>query len=155
MRDQIRGWGRPGEDSTSPAERFLRYAALLYAAGLVLHIADHLRRGTDVLTPQVEWAGYLSTAVAIVVITLVLSRHRLAPLMAAVTGIPIAFGVAAVHLLPHWSVLSDAFPGAQNTGVTALSWAVVLIEIAGALALGLTGVSELRRGDHMPRPRAA
>ncbi len=147
--------GSLGEGSTSRGEQFLRYGALLYAAGLALHLADHLRRGTDVLTPQVQAAGYLSTAVGLVVIALVLSRHRLAPLMAAVTGISIAFGVAAVHLLPHWSAFSDAFPGARNTGVTALSWTVVLVEIAGALALGLAGVFELRRRGHMGRTRAA
>jgi len=41
------------------------------------------------------------------------------------TGIPVALGVAAVHLLPKWSALSDSFLGAQHAGVTALSWTVV------------------------------
>ena len=143
------------EGAVGHEDRWLRYGASLYGAGLLLHLADHLRRGTDVLTPEVLWAGYLSTAAGLFVIALVLTRHRLAPGMAAVTGLSIAVGVAAVHLLPHWSSFSDAFPGARATGVTPLSWAVVLIEIAGALALGLAGVSMVRRSGRVPDPRGA
>jgi hypothetical protein len=62
-------------------------------------------------------------------------------MVAVVTGIPVALGVAAVHLIPHWSAFSDAFPGAQHTGVTALSYSVVLIEIVGALAMGAAGLA--------------
>lgn len=141
---------RPREDD----HRFIRWAALLYGAGLVLHTADHVRRGTDVLTSQVLLLGYLSFAAALVLFGLVLFRHPLAPLAAAALGFPVALGVAAVHLLPHWSVFSDAFPGAHATGVTALSWTVVLIEIAGALALGIAGVVALRR-DVQARPAFA
>ena len=75
--------------------------------------------------------------------------NRHAPLLAAITGFPIAFGVAAVHLLPKWSAFSDTFVGAHNTGVTAMSWTVVLVEIAGALALGIAGLAVIReeRGE--------
>jgi hypothetical protein len=125
--------------------RLLRYATVLYAAGLAVHTADHLRRGTGVLTWEVFWAGILSTAVGVLTIALVLGGHRLAPALAAAAGVPIAVGVAAVHLLPHWSALSDAFPGARGTGVTALSWTVVLVEIAGAFAVGAAGLYILRR----------
>ncbi len=125
--------------------RWLKYSALLYMLGLALHTADHLRRGIDILTPQVQWAGYLSTAVGITAVALVLVGHRLAPVVAALTGIPVAVGVAAVHLLPKWSAFSDAFPSAHHTGVTGLSWTVVLIEIAGALAMGTVGASIIRR----------
>lgn len=121
----------------------LRYAAGLYAAGLALHTADHLRRGIDVITTEVLWLGNLSTAAAIVVIVMVFTRHRLAAAAAVVLGFSVAIGVAAVHLLPHWSTLSDAFPDAQGTGVTAMSWAVVLIEIVGAFAMGVAGVRQL------------
>ncbi|HEY5077970.1 MAG TPA: hypothetical protein VIJ48_10735 [Acidimicrobiia bacterium] len=124
--------------------RWLRYCALFYALGLALHTADHLRRGLDVLTPQVQWAGNLSTAVGISVAVLVIVGHRYGPMLAALTGIPVAVGVAAVHLVPKWSAFSDAFPGAHNTGVTALSWTVVLVEIVGALAMGVVGISIVR-----------
>lgn len=118
---------------------WLKYSALFYALGLALHTADHFRRGLDAVTPQVLWAGNLSTAIGITVAALVIVGHRSGPLLAAVTGIPVAVGVAAVHMLPKWSALSDAFVGAHNTGVTAFSWTVVLIEIVGAVAMGVAG----------------
>jgi hypothetical protein len=118
---------------------WLKYSALFYALGLALHTADHLRRGLDAVTPQVLWAGNVSTAVGITVAALVIVGHRSGSLLAAVTGIPVAVGVAAVHMLPKWSALSDAFVGAHNTGVTAFSWTVVLIEIVGAVAMGVAG----------------
>lgn len=71
----------------------------------------------EVSTPcrQVLWAGNLSTAL----------------------------GVAAVHLLPSWSVFSDSF-GGGGKGITAMSWSVVAVEIAGALAMGINGAFALR-----------
>jgi hypothetical protein len=132
----------------------LRYAALLYALGLALHTADHFRRGTDVVTAHVLWAGNLSTLLGVTTVVLVLLGHRLGPLAAAVTGLPVALGVAAVHLLPEWSAFSDAFVGASGTGVNALSWTVVLLEIAGAALMGIIGLSVVRtNGWVMTAPR--
>ena len=127
--------------------RWLRYCALFYALGLALHTADHLRRGLDVLTPQVQWAGNLSTAVGISVAVLVIVGYRFGPVLAALTGIPVAVGVAAVHLGPQWSAFSDAFPGAHTTGVTALSWTVVLVEIVGYVAKAGSSVKKFKEGD--------
>ena len=126
----------------------LRYATLLYAFGLIVHTGDHLRRGIDVLTPEVFWAGNVSTLLGVVVIALVLIGHPQAPLLATLIGFTVAPGVAAAHLLPHWSAFSDAFPGAHGTGVTAVSWAVVMIEITGLLAMGVAGLSLLLGERH-------
>ena len=125
-------------------ERLLRWTTALYVAGLATHTADHVRRGVDVITPEVFWAGIVSTALGVLTAVLVFSRHRLAPSAAALVGVPIAAGVAAVHLLPHWSVLSDPFVGTGATGITAESWTVVLLEIAGALGMGLAGIAMVR-----------
>ena len=127
-------------------DRLLRYAALLYAIGLVLHSADHLRRGPDVLTPEVTWAGAVTTIMGVIVITLVFT-HRLAPLAAVAFGVSNAAGVGVVHLLPHWSAFSDAFPGGAGSGVGATSWDAVLIEIAGLLALAAAGTHLLMNGS--------
>ena len=124
--------------------RWLKSCALFYALGLALHTADHLRRGLNVVTPQVLWVGNVSTVIGITVAVLVILGYRHGPILAATTGIPVALGVAAVHLLPKWSALSDAFVGAHNTGVTALSWTVVLLEIAGATAMGIAGLVIVR-----------
>jgi hypothetical protein len=134
------GWTTPN----ALGDRLLAYAAALYAVGLAVHTADHIRRGTDVLTGEVLALGTASTLGGLAVIALVFARHRLAPLAAVVFGFPVALGVAATHLLPEWSDFSDAFPGAHHTGVTAFSWAVALLEIAGLLALGAAGVYAMR-----------
>src|SRR5689334_742692 len=125
--------------------RLLRFCAPFYAVGLALHTADHMRRGLDAITPQVLWAGNVSTAIGITTVVLVIVGNRYGPLLAALTGIPIAVGVAVVHLVPKWSALSDSFEGAHNTGVTAFSWFVVLVEIAGALAMGIIGIRDVLR----------
>ena len=127
----------------SSRERLLRGAALLYGAGLVLHTADHIRRGVSVLTPEVYWAGAVSTIAGLVTLFLVLTRHPRAPLVAAIVGFQVAIGTAAVHLLPHWSSFSDALPGAHGTGVRAFTWPAVIIEIVGALLLGVFGANIL------------
>jgi hypothetical protein len=80
---------------------------------------------------------------------LVVLGNRYGPMAAALTGIPVAVGVASVHLLPEWSAFSDAFVGAHGTGVTALSWTVVLIEIVGAALMGVIGISIVRAPDRL------
>jgi len=123
-------------------ERALRYSTGLYLIGLIAHTADHVRRGTGVLTHHVFWAGNLSTLAGVITVVLVFNRHRLAPVMAAAFGLPVALGVGAVHLLPHWSVFSDAFPGAAPVlKVEPISYVVVIVEIIGA---ALTGVIAMR-----------
>ena len=123
---------------------WLRYCALFYALGLAFHTADHFRRGLDAVTPQVLVVGNVSTAIGVTVAALVVAGYRHGALIAALTGFPVALGVAAVHLLPTWSAFSDAFPGAHNRGVSPLSWTVVLVEIAGALAMGIAALIVVR-----------
>jgi hypothetical protein len=79
-------------------------------------------------------------------------RHPLAPRVSATVAFPGAIGVAAVHLLPHWSVFSDAFPGGATRGITAMSWTAVLLEIAGAVAVGVAGIAALRRHAASEQP---
>jgi hypothetical protein len=131
---------------TRRGDPLLVAATTLYAVGLASHTADHVRRGTAVLSPEVFWLGIVSTIVSVLTIALIAARHPWGQTLAALIGLPVAAGVAVVHLLPHWSVLSDAFPGARGTGVTAMSWTVVLLEIAGAAAMGVAALRlELRR----------
>lgn len=121
------------------------WSAWVYGAGLVIHTADHFRRGTSVVSAQILWLGTISTFIAVFTFALIARRARRAPHVAAFVGIATAIGVSAVHLLPAWSAsLSDAFPGGAVRGVTAVSWSAVLIEIAGALAMGLAALTMLR-----------
>jgi len=132
--------------------RWLRYSALIYAFGLALHTVDHFRRGLDVITPEVLWLGNLSTVIGLVSVVLVLMNNRHAPMVAAITGIPIAVGVSLVHFLPGWGAVSDPFPGGASAGVTLFSWLAVPIEVGGAFAMGLIGWSIVRsrQASHLP-----
>lgn len=135
-----------------PAERFLNYAAWFYAAGLVAHAADHYRRGTNVLTPQVYWAGTVLSILAVAAIVLVLTRHSWGPASAVAIGFTMAIGVAASHLLPHWSSFSDAFPGSHVDG---LSYTAVIFEFVASLVFGAAGMRTLLRARQTHSPRSA
>jgi CHASE2 domain-containing sensor protein len=133
--------GRSGGTAPDKAGA-LRVAAVVYAAGLLLHTADHFRRGVDATSAQVVWLGSLGIVLGVAVITMALLRHPKAPLIAVGFGFAKALGVSAVHLLPGWfGPFSDSFLGAD---VDVLSWAAVLVEIGGALALGISGLVALR-----------
>lgn len=126
-------------------ERALRWSAWVYGIGLVIHTADHFRRGTGAVSAQILWLGTLSTFLAVFAFALIARRSERAPEVAAFVGIATALGVSAVHLLPAWSAsLSDAFPGGTARGITFVSWTAVLIEIAGALSMGLAALTMLR-----------
>src|SRR3954470_15694408 len=128
----------------TPAERAdhrLLRAGYLFMVGSSIHLVDHLRRGQTSVTEQLYWAGNLGLVVQVVVITLILTRHRAAPLAAAVAGFPLAIGFAAAHWLPHWSSLSDSF---VDTRVSAFSYLASATEIAGALAVGFAGLAIIR-----------
>jgi hypothetical protein len=121
-------------------DRVLTSTALFFLVGWTLHTADHFRRGTDVVTGEVLWAGTASGILAIAAIVLALRHHHLAPYAAAAVGIT-GFAIAAVHLLPSWGAFSDSLPDGRVDGFT---WAAVLLEIVGALAFGAAGVFALR-----------
>lgn len=123
-------------------DRKLRMAAVVYLVGLTLHTIDHFRRGLDATTLHVLWSGNVSTVLGVAGVALILTRHRWAPMAAVAFGFPIAFGVAAVHWLPDWfGPFSDSF---VDQSMSWMSWAVVAVEIVGALAVGIYGVRVLR-----------
>jgi hypothetical protein len=124
----------------------LTVAAGTFVAANVLHTLDHFRQGTGRLTWEILLGGSTLTVLAVVVLVVVLRGHPRAPALAAVVGISGAIGIASSHLAPHWSALSDPYP---DLSVDALSWAVMLFEIAAALALGIAALRVLRR-DSVP-----
>ena len=76
-------------------------AGVLFAVGSAVHMLDHLRRGQGSVTEALYWTGNLALVVQVVVITLIFTRHRLAPLAAAAVGFPLALGFFAAHWLPE------------------------------------------------------
>ena len=140
-------------------ERNLWRAGVLFAVGSAVHLVDHLRRGQGSITDELYWAGNLAIVVQVAVITLIFTRHRLAPLAAAAAGFPLALGFLAAHWLPEWSALSD--PVWEVSSMGWLSYAASALEIGGALAIGCTGLAIVRRrglasfGTPGSPPRAA
>jgi len=126
------------------AYRWLLGSSAVYVLGLVLHTADHVRRGLGVLTGLVAGAGAISTIAGLFIVVMILVENRHAPLVAAVFGATTAIGVAIVHFPPRWGAFSDPFTGSSGTGVTRFSWAVVILEIIGLLAISISGLAVLR-----------
>jgi hypothetical protein len=118
----------------------LRAAAALFLAANIVHTLDHVRQGVDRLAAEVLAGGTLLTLAA--VLALALRRDPRAPVVCTGVGLAGALGVAASHLAPHWSALSDPYPG---LGLDALSWAVMLAEIAAALVLAVAGARGVTR----------
>ena len=135
------------------AARLLRYAAVFYAVAWVVHTGDHVRRGLGVETVEVSTVGGITAIAQLLVVATVFLRWRWAAVAAVAIGFPDAVGIAAVHLLPHWSAFSDAFPGASGTGVTGFSWFAAVLEIVGALVFGMAGVHALRAASRRIRER--
>ena len=133
---------------TSPSQTpgsWLRIAAYAYAVAWAVHTGDHLRRGLGAVTVEVSALGSAAAVLQLAAIAAVLLGRPWVPVAAVAIGFPDALGIAAVHLLPHWSSFSDAFPGAHGTGVTGFSWFAAVLEIGGALAFGVAGAAAWRR----------
>src|SRR5947209_943279 len=92
-----------GQTAGWRSEQLLRFTAAVFAVAFVLHGADHVRRGVDVITGVVRAAGAVQAVAGAIAVVLVLRRHRLAPTVAVVVGFASAVGFTAAHLLPHWS----------------------------------------------------
>ena len=132
----------------------LSLAATAFVAANVLHTLDHLRQGTGDLATEVLAGGTVLSILAVVTLVLALGRHPRAALWAAVVGTWSALGVLASHVAHHWSAFSDSY---FEIHADALSWVVMLAEVAAAAYLGLVGFRSLRRpaGGSRRRPPAA
>lgn len=121
-------------------DRRLVLAGWLFAVGSAVHTVDHLRRGQGSVTEELYWLGNLALVVQVVVITLVVTRHRLGPLLAASFGFPLAIGFFAAHWLPEWSAISDPV---WETG-SAFSYVASILEVVAAVAVGVAGLAVVR-----------
>ena len=133
------------------ADARLRYATYAFAAAVILHNADHLRRGLATLSQSVAVVGIAGILLEVAIVILVLQRNRLAPLVATAGGIALAAGYLEVHFLPPHGFLSDAFVGVS--GVSLLSYAAASLEVAAALGIAVTGWLRLSMPGH-PQPPA-
>jgi hypothetical protein len=123
-------------------ENSLAVASVGFVVANLLHTADHIRQGLGGLNATTLAGGSMLTVLAVVVMVMALRDHPRAPAFSAVVGLSGAVGIAASHLAPHWSSLSDPYP---DLHVDALSWAVMLTEIAAALVLAIVALRALAR----------
>jgi hypothetical protein len=126
----------------SSRERHLFLAGLAFAGGSAIHLIDHLRRGQGSVSDALFAVGNVTLVVQVATISLVLTRHRLAPIAAASAGFSLALGFTAAHWLPRWSSISD--PVWQIKSLTWFSYVASMSEILAAIALGLAGVAVIR-----------
>lgn len=112
---------------------------LVLAAGgvlalTVLHDLDHLRQGRD-LPLALDLIGGAATlgAVGIFLWSARRANENVAR-VAEVFGFTTAVGLVVVHVLPHWSLISDPY---DESGVDALSWLSLMAFIAGGIILGV------------------
>jgi hypothetical protein len=125
-----------------PRERRFLAAGWLFAIGTAVHVFDHLRRGQGSVSDELYWLGNVALVLQVIVIMLVFTRHRLAPLAAVALGFPLAVGFAAAHWLPEWSAISD--PLWEISSWTWFSAVASTLEIVGAVAIAFTGLAILR-----------
>lgn len=119
----------------------LTAAAWVFIGGLLFHNLDHARRGLSVTGEGVIWGGTLLLVVSAAMLTLVFTRHPLAPMAATAVGGAAAIGVSAAHLLPDWGPLSEELAAAD---VDALTWVAVMSEIGAGALLAAVGFGIVR-----------
>lgn len=127
---------------TDRYDRRLVAAGVVFAVGSTVHMADHVRRGVGSITDELNALGTLGLVMQVVAVTLILTQHRLAPLVAVAAGVPLAVGFVGVHWLPGWSALSD--PVWEIESWTWFSYLASTAEILGAVAIAVAGLAVVR-----------
>jgi hypothetical protein len=137
--------GRAGSREGTAAS--LRAPGALFALGLAVHGADHMRRGMSAAPPSIMVGGFVQIALVVVTLVLVWQGSRRAPAMAVLTAAVSIVGFTYAHLLPDWwPAFSDSFVTGPRIGVTWFSWASVVAELGTALVFVVAGVRALRHG---------
>lgn len=128
---------QPQLDGQATQDRWLLRSAWAFGVVVLLHNADHVRRGADTIGLDVVWVGSLAVIVEIAVVVLAVQRHRLAPLAAAAAGLGLAAGYLVVHFLPARSWLSDSL--VSGADVSAVTWIAASAELAASVVLAVVG----------------
>lgn len=130
--------GQLGNDLAVPS---LRWPAGAFAAGLLVHGSDHIRRGMTAAPSSIMLAGTVQIVFAAVAVIAVWQGRRGAAPMAAFVAFASVVGFTYAHLLPSWwPAYSDSYVTGPRIGVTWFSWVSVAAELGTALILGLASV---------------
>lgn len=136
----------PAVPVTGLVNQQLRWVTIIFTAALIVHGADHLRRGMNAISSTVMALGTVQQILALTTIVLVYRAHRWAPLAAVIVGFGSAVGFTLVHVFPDWfGPFSDSFlnPPASSH-VNGFSWFAAGFEILASLALGIVGLRARR-----------
>lgn len=120
--------------SGSGGSRALVLAAGALLALTVLHDLDHVRQGRSLPT-ALNAIGALGTlgAVGLLLWTLRRSDENVRR-VAGAFGVTTALGLVIIHVLPHWSVISDPY---GEAGVDWVSWVSLAAFIFGGVGLAI------------------
>lgn len=118
-------------------DQILVSAASFFSLAVLIHGADHVRRGVDAISRDVFWAGTAAVSIEVLVVIWACQRHRLAPLAAISIGTSLAVGYVVVHFSPERSWLSDSLTSASDA--SGLSWVAASLEVVAAATLVIAG----------------
>ncbi len=141
MTDQI----SPARDNASD---IIRWAAIAFVVGFVIHGLDHLRRGMSASPPFIMVAGAIQGLFVAVAVAMALSRRRRAPEAAIAVGFGSAVGFTYAHLLPTFLPgYQDSFISPPHINVMWFSWLSsrgALTEIGTAIVFAIAGIRARR-----------
>src|SRR5438552_214271 len=132
---------------------YLQTTAVIFAAAVLVHGSDHVRRGLDASPTAVMIAGSIQAVVVLIAVVLVFRRTRWAPQAAIVAGFASAalFIYAHVlptyaHVLPGFWTLSDSFVSEPHTHVSWFSSVTAVLEtITPIVCRGGRGIGDSTR----------
>lgn len=130
--------------SPSP-DRYLRWAAVLFAVGWGVHVVDHLRRGMSASPHAVMVGGLIQGAFVVVAVLMGLAACNRAPDVAIAVGFGSAVLFTYAHLLPNYfPAYQDSFVSGPRINVTWFSWASAVTEIGTGIVYAIAGLRARR-----------
>jgi hypothetical protein len=136
-------WQRCG-----PAERHLRWAAILFAIGWGVHLSDHLRRGMAASPHAVMVGGMIQGLFVVVAVLMAATGRRWAPEAAIAVGIGSAILFTYAHLLPSYlPAYQDSFVSGPRINVTWFSWVSAAAEIGTGIVFAVVGIRARSRAS--------
>jgi formate/nitrite transporter FocA (FNT family) len=130
----------------APAERALRWAAILFAVGWGVHVIDHLRRGMSASPHAIMVGGMIQGVFVVIAIWMALTGRDRAPEWAMGVGFGSAILFTYAHILPsYFPAYQDSFVSGPRINVTWFSWVSAVAEIGTGLVFAVAGLRARRR----------
>jgi hypothetical protein len=127
------------------AERYLRWAAILFVSGWGVHLVDHLRRGMSASPHAIMVGGSIQGLFVMVANLLALTGRHRAPEAAIAVGFGSAVLFTYAHLLPsYFPAYQDSFVSGPRINVTWFSWVSAAAEIGTGIVFAIAGLRARR-----------